>query len=45
LDEFEYYDWMKIKGIMKKPAFFGWGKLLHRKEQKDLNFVYYAIGE
>ncbi|WP_149524356.1 nucleotide sugar dehydrogenase [Sphingobacterium hotanense] len=45
-DEFNDYDWKRIKDNMKKPAFvFDGRKLLDRKKLEDLGFVYYAIGE
>ncbi|SJN28616.1 nucleotide sugar dehydrogenase [Sphingobacterium sp. JB170] len=45
-DEFKTYNWNKIKGEMKKPAFvFDGRKLLNNIEMNKLGFEYYAIGE
>lgn len=45
-DEFKQYDWLKIKEVMKKPAFvFDGRKLLDRNQLVSLGFDYYAIGE
>ncbi len=45
-DEFKQYDWAKIKGGMKRPAFlFDGRKLLNGAELEKLGFSYYAIGE
>jgi len=45
-DEFNTYDWSRIKQLMKKPSFvFDGRKLLSRELLESLGFVYYAIGE
>lgn len=45
-DEFQAYDWVKIKEGMKKPSFvFDGRKLLDTRELNKLGFAYYAIGE
>lgn len=45
-DEFKSLDWVKIKTVMKKPAFiFDGRKLLDGEKMKALGFMYYAIGE
>jgi len=45
-DEFQAYDWNKIKEGMKKPSFvFDGRKLLNRDLLHRLGFTYYAIGE
>lgn len=45
-DEFNTYDWAKVKASMKRPSFvFDGRKLLNRALLNELGFSYYAIGE
>lgn len=45
-DEFKTYDWQKIYGLMKKPAFILDGRNILNKDQiEKLGFKYYPIGQ
>ena len=45
-DEFKTYDWQKIYGLMKKPAFIFDGRNILNKDQiEKLGFKYYTIGQ
>ena len=45
-DEFKNYDWQKIYGLMKKPAFIFDGRnILNKDEIEKLGFKYYPIGQ
>ena len=45
-DEFKTYDWQKIYGLMKKPAFIFDGRNILNKDQiEKLGFKYYPIGQ
>jgi UDPglucose 6-dehydrogenase len=44
-DEFKMYDWKKIYGNMKKPAFvFDGRKILDGEKLKEIGFVFHEIG-
>ncbi|WP_179345056.1 nucleotide sugar dehydrogenase [Winogradskyella ursingii] len=45
-DEFKTYDWKKIYGIMKKPAFIFDGRnILDKTEMENIGFEYSSIGK
>ena len=45
-DEFKAYDWKKIYGDMKKPAFIFDGRnILNKSEMEKIGFEYYSIGQ